>query len=367
LSESAAVPGDTATPAIGVLTVDRLLVVRTWSAWLESATGIPAADVRGRPLIEVVPDLEARGLLAPFHAVLESGEAHVLAPAFHHYLIPCDPRSHSAHFTRMQQLVTLGALRDGNDVRGVLVTIEDVTGRLDVERTLAAELRSADPAVRQRAADRVSEAETLASPDAFRDVLREENWQARRTAIRGLTRHAPRDLLPSLIAALRDEHENFNVLSSALKLLSTVDLDIATALAPLLKDGNPDVRIQAALALGEQSAPRAVVALLEALDDPEVNVRFQAIESLGRLRASEAVDRLAAIAESGDVFLAFAAIDALVRIADPRIGARLLPLLSMTRSSRRRSPRRWGHSVGETSFGRWRRRSAARGRRSRPS
>jgi hypothetical protein len=112
-----------------------------------------AAHVCGRPLVDVVPDLEARGLLAPFQRVLESGEAHVLAPAFHHYLIPCNPCSNSAHFTRMQQLVTLGALREEDAVQGVLVTIEDVTGRLDAERTLAAELRSPDPAVRRRAAE----------------------------------------------------------------------------------------------------------------------------------------------------------------------------------------------------------------------
>jgi HEAT repeat protein len=327
LSVSATVPGNPGPPTVGVLTLDRLLIVRTWSSWLESATGLAGAEVLGRPLIDVVPDLEARGLLAAFHRVLETGEAHVLASTFHHYLIPCPPASPSPYFAHMQQLVTLGALREENAVRGVLVTIEDVTSRLDGERTLAAELRSVDPAVRQRAADRVAAADTLSAPDAFRDVLRDGNWQARRSAVRGLTRHAPRDLLASLISALRDEHHDFNVLSSALQLLSTADLDITTPLAELLHDESPDVRIQAALALGEHAGTAAAAALMGALDDPEVNVRFQAIESLGRLRASEAVGRLVAIAESRDFFLAFAAIDALVRIADPRVGARLLPLL----------------------------------------
>jgi HEAT repeat protein len=312
---------------IGVLTLDRSLVVRTWSPWLESATGIPAADVLGRALVDVVPDLQARGLLAPFHGVLESGEAHVLAPAFHRYLIPCAPRSPSPHFTHMQQLVTLGALREANDVRGVLVTIEDVTGRLDAERTLAADLRHADPAIRQRASDRLAAAETLHAPEAFTDVLRDANWQVRRGAVRGLTRHAPQDLLESLITALRDEHHDFNVLSSALQLLSTVDLDITTPLRELMKNPNPDVRIQAALALGDHPGRAGAAALLDALDDADLNVRFQAIESLGRHRASDAVAPLMALAESRDFFLAFAAIDALVRIADPRVAPRLLPLL----------------------------------------
>ena len=55
----------------------------------------------------------------------------MLAPAFHHYLIPCAPASPSPHFDRMQQRVTLGALREESAIVGVMVTVEDVTARLD--------------------------------------------------------------------------------------------------------------------------------------------------------------------------------------------------------------------------------------------
>ncbi len=321
-------PDETGAVPVGVLTVDRSLVVRTWSGWLESATGLTASDVRGRALEDVIPDLRSRGLLDLVERVLRTGEPHVLAPAFHHFLIPCPPRQDSAHFTHMQQLVTLGALREGDTVVGVMATIEDVTQRLDAERALAAELRSQDPVVRQRASERLAAAEALHAPAAFREVLREGDWQVRRTAVHALTRHASKDLLASLIAALRDEHHNFNVLSSALQLLAMIDVDVTAPLAELLKDPNPDVRIQAALALGEQSAPAATAPLLEALNDPNVNVRFHAVEALGRLRAPEASAPLAALAESRDFFLAFAAIDALVGIADPGVVSRLLPLLN---------------------------------------
>jgi HEAT repeat protein len=326
LSESTGAPDDDALP-VGIVTVDRSLVVRTWSSWLESVTGIPEADVRGRSLIEVIPDLQPRGLLARFERVLESGEVQVLAPAFHHYLIPCPPRPVSPNFEHMQQLVTLGALREGDAVVGVMATIEDVTGRLDAERALAADLRSPDPVVRERASGRLAEAHDLQQPGAFTEALREGDWRVRRTAVHALTRHASKDLLASLITALRDEHHDFNVLSSALQLLSMVDVEVTAPLAELLKDPNPDVRIQAALALGEQPPQAATPALLGALEDADVNVRFHAIEALGRLRAPEAVGPLAALAESRDFFLAFAAIDALVRIADPGVVLRLLPLL----------------------------------------
>src|SRR5687768_16373212 len=176
----------------------------------------------------------------------------------------------------MQQLVTLGALREGDRVVGVMATIEDVTPRHDAERALGADLQSDDPEARRRAAERLQNVDGLHGPQAFNDALRHESWQVRRAAVQGLSRHASRDLLASLIAALRDEHHDFNVLSSALQLLSTADLDITTPLAELLHDENPDVRIQAALALGEHAGTPAAAALMGALDDAEVNVRFHA-------------------------------------------------------------------------------------------
>jgi HEAT repeat protein len=315
---------------LGLITLDRALVVRTWSPWVETATGIAAADAVGRRLADVVPDLEARGLLSHFARVAATGEAHVLAPALHQYLIPCRPSVPARHFDRMRQLVTLAALLDGERIAGVLVTIEDVTARLDAERTLAEELRSDDPAVRERAAARLRHAAALHQPGAFVDVLKAGDWQARRAAVEGLSRHASRELLTSLIDALKHQHQDFNVLGSALQLLSRLDLDVTAPLAELLRDLDPDLRIQAALALGDQPGPVAGPALIAALDDEHANVRFQAIESLGRLRWTDAVDRLAAIAESGDFFLAFPAVDALAQMDDPRVAPRLVALLDDT-------------------------------------
>ena len=133
---------------------------------------------------------------------------------------------------------------------------------------------------------------------------------------------------PSLLTALRLEHRDFNVLSSALQLLAMSEVDLTAPLGELLRDSDSDLRIQAALALGQQQHPAAIAPLVAALGDSEPNVRFHAIEALGRLRATEAIDPLADIAESGDFFLAFPAVDALARIGDPRVVPRLLKLLS---------------------------------------
>ena len=275
-----------------------------------------------------MPGLAERGLLARFEQVLTTGEVQILAPAFHHYLVPCPTVVPSPHFDRMQQRVTLGALRQEGRIAGVMATIEDVTARLDAERALAEALRSPDADVREAAMREVAAADAIEAPGVFEPALRDDDWRVRKAAVTGLSPHAHRDMLAWLLTALREEHHDFNVLSSALSLLATSDLDVTGPLIELLDGPDADLRMQAALALGEQHHPAAVEALVRALGDPDLNVRFHAIEALGRLRAPDAVEPLADVAESGDFFLAFPAIDALAQISDGRVALRLVPMLA---------------------------------------
>ncbi len=110
-------------------------------------------------------------------------------------------------------------------------------------------------------------------------------------------------------------------------MLASSDVDTLSPLLELLRGPDPDLRIQAALALGEQCDTRAVGALINSLNDDDTNVRYHAIEALGKLKAVEAVDSLAEIVESRDFFLAFAALDALAKIGDSRIAPGIAPLL----------------------------------------
>jgi PAS domain-containing protein len=108
-------------------------VIQIWDAALERLTGIPADSARGRPLVELVPGLEERRLLAHFRRVIDEGVVEVLAPAFHHYLIPCPPSAPSERFDRMRQRVTIAPLKEEGRVVGALVTVEDVTARKERE------------------------------------------------------------------------------------------------------------------------------------------------------------------------------------------------------------------------------------------
>lgn len=296
---------------LGIFTADERLVVRTWDAWLTEATGLDPAQAIDRPVADVFPEVRARGLLDVMQRVLARGTVEVLAPALHHYLFACQPSEPDSRFERMQQHVTIGPLREEGRIVGIVVTIEDVTARVEEERRLAAELMGdqSKPGV-----------ESLAR------LLAEDDWRVRRMAVASLAQYG-HEIVDTFVRTLRAQHDNLSVLSSALDLLAISDIDVVEPLIGFLEDDDPNLRIQAALILGERRDKRAVPALMARLADADVNVQFHAIEALGRLQATEAAEALAEIAERRDFFLAFPAIQALSRVGNGLIAARLVPLL----------------------------------------
>ena len=293
-----------------MLTTDRQLRVRSWNPWLAAATGHDEAQVLGRTLEELSGGPTSAWYHDLFVEVLDSGTPRVLAPAFHRFLISCPPQEPSTHFDRMQQRVTVAPLRHDDVIVGLIVTVEDVTWRLEAERELAAEL--------QRTPNVAAAVANVGVSD----------WKTRRIAVETLRRAVSRQDIEHLIQTLRRDHHDINVLSSALQVLVSAEIDVAPPLIELLSDGDPNLRMHAALALGQLRSHAAVPALTAALQDEDANVRFHAVEALGDLAASDAVEPLSAIAESGDFFLAFAAIDALGKTDDARVAPRLCRLLA---------------------------------------
>ena len=158
--------------------------------------------------------------------------------------------------------------------------------------------------------------------------LDDPDWRVRQAAavtLAGCGDPAATDLV---LQAMRDEHQNLRVLNGTILALARNGLDVVTPLTQLLDDPDPQLRIAAALTLGERQDPRAIPAVMKALEDSDANVRFHAIEALGKLRAGEAVDLLVAIAVSRQFELAAPALDALGAIGDCRIAGELLPLLN---------------------------------------
>ena len=281
---------------LGIFTTDVNLIVRAWDTWLERITGQPSEEVIGRNVADVFPDFEARGLLKTFQRILQEGGIVLLSPAFHGYLIDCPPETPSTHFHHMQQRTVIAPLCEESKVVGLVVTIEDVTVRCEREMELA-------------------------------PVLSSDDWQLRRKAVGELMHGEQRTPVAELIRRLRSEHLNASVLNAILQLLVSGAWEALEPLVELAGDDNAELRMYAALALGDLKDRRAIPALLVLLRDRDTNVKYHAIEALAKLKAVEAVDELASIAESREFFLAFPALDALSVIAEPRIAPRLVPLL----------------------------------------
>ncbi|HEX5873266.1 MAG TPA: HEAT repeat domain-containing protein [Pyrinomonadaceae bacterium] len=311
---------------IGVFTTDVNLVVQVWDATLAQLTGISEESAVGQPLTTLLPDLEQRGLFKRFQRSLNDGVVELLAPAFHHYLIPCAPVNPAKHFDKMQQHVTIAPLREDEAIAGLIVTVEDVTDRLEHERELATHLAAEDETTRLSAAETISDDESYDAASLL-GALSDESWRVRRAAIKGVSQRAAPEAISALLSSMVENHHNPSLLNSALQVLASTDVDTFSPLLELLNGPDAGLRMQAALALGDQQDSRAAGALIAALKDEDSNVRYHAIEALGKLKAVDAVDELAEIAQSRDFFLAFAALDALTKIGDASVVPGIVPLL----------------------------------------
>jgi len=234
------------TKSVGVFTTDAGLIIQVWDATLARLTGISEESASGQGLTTLLPDLEKRGLLKRFQRSLNEGVVEVLASAFHHYLIPCAPISPGKHFDKMQQHVTIAPLRDDHSIAGLIVTVEDVTDRLERDRELSKNMLEA---------------------------LSDNDWRVRRTAVSEVSQRAAPDAIAALLTSVVENHHNPSLLNSALQVLAATDVDTRETLVELLQAPDPDLRMQAALALGEQRDIRAAGALIKALQDEDTNVR----------------------------------------------------------------------------------------------
>ena len=127
--------------AQGLFTTDRDLVIRSWNGWLVTATGLPAEQVIGRPLADVLPSLVERGLDAHYEDAL-TGQVKVLSHTLHRHVLPC-PREDGS---LMPQSGRIAPLLDDDTIVGTITVIEDVSERVAAEKLLRTQIAVADAA-----------------------------------------------------------------------------------------------------------------------------------------------------------------------------------------------------------------------------
>lgn len=125
--------------AQGIVATDGALKVVEWNHWMEEHTGKRAAEIIGKNLLELFPELIERRLDRHYRSALE-GEVRLLSQALHGYLIAMPPVSGEHRYEQMQQAVRVSPLSHEGRIIGTLTIIEDVTERVAREAELQAQI-----------------------------------------------------------------------------------------------------------------------------------------------------------------------------------------------------------------------------------
>jgi PAS domain-containing protein len=125
--------------AQGVVVTDGELRIRFCNKWFEKQCGKNKDELLGGDLLEIFPELEARGFDHYYRDAL-NGQSRVLSHRLHKYLLPMPPIVGAAPLAQMQQSARIFPLFNGGQVVGTITVIEDVTERVTRENELKAQI-----------------------------------------------------------------------------------------------------------------------------------------------------------------------------------------------------------------------------------
>ncbi|HEY7788919.1 MAG TPA: ATP-binding protein [Vicinamibacterales bacterium] len=150
----------------GVFATDRDLRVIVWNRWMEIHAARRADDVLGHSLLDLFPDLTARGLDQSYREAL-AGHVSVISHGLHGFVLPLPATHPDVHAAEMPQSGRIAPLLEGETVIGTVTTIEDVSDRLASEGELRRQI-----SVQQAA--RLTAEQALRAKDEFLSVLSHE-------------------------------------------------------------------------------------------------------------------------------------------------------------------------------------------------
>jgi len=125
----------------GIFTTDERLRITSWNQWMEHHSGREAAEVMGRPLPELYPDLTERGLDEHYREALQ-GHSYLVSRLLHGYLLPMIPRAAEPFFASMPQRARIAPLMLDDRVIGTITVIDDVSERVAAENELRKQIEA---------------------------------------------------------------------------------------------------------------------------------------------------------------------------------------------------------------------------------
>jgi PAS domain S-box-containing protein len=125
--------------AQGIFMTDADLNIHGWNHWLETHSGVSAAEMIGRNLLAAYPELVTRRLDEYYRDAL-AGQVRILSQRLHGYLLPLPPETGDLPFTLMQQSAHIAPLVEDDQVIGTITIIHDVTERVTREDALVQSL-----------------------------------------------------------------------------------------------------------------------------------------------------------------------------------------------------------------------------------
>ncbi len=130
----------------GVVIFDKNYKVLEWNRWMEDHSRISRDEILGKNIYLYFPYLKTPSFLRNCKSVFTFGNIAFLSQAIHSYLFKFKPKgSHNYHFEFMQQSAVIAPLKnEENEVDSCIITIQDVTESVIVERQLQT-LNMTDP------------------------------------------------------------------------------------------------------------------------------------------------------------------------------------------------------------------------------
>lgn len=119
----------------GFVTLNADLVITQWSEYLATLTGVHPSQAVGKNLFQLFPDLRERGIDVAIQHVFETGAPLSLSRIFHQYVFPAKDG------TLVEQSALIHPLIQANQVIGVILNIQDVSDRTQLEMELINRLR----------------------------------------------------------------------------------------------------------------------------------------------------------------------------------------------------------------------------------